>query len=76
MINFLLGLIFAYLILPLLQLVANYCQSRTELANYKIIKQVSVIKKEIGQLQGPEEQELCNPIGFQINDVTEEDEEE
>lgn len=82
MITFILGMIFAYVLIPILQYLVNYCQSVTQLANYKIAKEISIIKKEIEDLHLKSEnenvqvQQLANPIGFQINYQENEDDQE
>ena len=67
MLNFILGLLFAYLILPLIQCITSAANIKTQEYSYIVSERVANIQKKIQETvqQQGEEQETKYPMGFQ-----------
>lgn len=66
--KFILGILFSYLGIPIMQCLSSILSNKTQLINYKIAKQVYDLKKEMNLLQEQQEPIATQAIGFNIED--------
>lgn len=73
MLNFILGILFAYLILPLTECIVSIANVKTQEYSYKISENVAKIQKNIQKMnlsqQEEEEQKEKIPFGFQTSAI-------
>ena len=66
--KFILGILFSYLGIPIMQCISSIISNKTQLINYKIAKQVYDIKKEMDLQQEEQPSISTQAIGFNVED--------
>ena len=76
MTNFLLGILFAYILLPILESITNSICTAIEIIRAKCSLKITEYNSKIAQINMSEEAPVAHPIGFHYTPTEEEDEEE
>lgn len=65
MIEFIFGIVFILVVVPILQDIASIAGTVTELITYQLAEKIHKIQERIGELD--DEEDNKNPIGFQTD---------
>lgn len=69
MYNFLLGMLFVFICIPIIENINTLIANRIQLSSYRTSKQIFKIKKQIEEMGIVEQEQECkHPFGFQAPD--------